>query len=204
MNASMSRAILVVDDHELVRVGLKSFVGSIAPGSHDVLEAYSLRSAITTYEAHEPRVDLTLLDLNLPDTKGLLALQLFKGRFPQARVCVLSGSSDASLADEVRALGAEQFLHKSGDTGVLRDLLRDSGTGEEPSRPAPLAPYPTATRNRLSAREIQILDLVLRGRSNQEIVEECGLRIGTVKNYISGLLATFGVASRAKLISLFR
>jgi DNA-binding NarL/FixJ family response regulator len=198
------RAILIVDDHELLRIGLKSMLESMGFGGVEAIEASTLKEALAIYATRAPEIALVLLDLNLPDSKGLSALEVFKRSFPAARVVVLSGSVDASISGEARTLGAELFLHKAGDLRQIGQLFSDVNSNQRPPVPHSHRASAATNRMRLSAREVEILELVLQGRSNQEIVDTTGLRIGTIKNYISGLLVVFGVSSRSKLISLFR
>ena len=200
------RRILLVDDHALVRMSVVNLC-AVVNRELEVLEATSLAAALMLYEKFQQSVELVLLDLNLPDSKGFAALLTLKRRFPQSRIVVLSGAFDDAVAAEACVLGAEKFLHKGADasvlTATLKELMeplfaratRDAGTPGRRSTPAPA--------NSLSPREIEILNLVLQGKTNQEIVVATGLKLGTVKNYISGLFVVFGVPSRSKLVSLF-
>jgi DNA-binding NarL/FixJ family response regulator len=116
-------------------------------------------------------------------------------------VVVLSGSVDDAISGEALALGATQFLHKTQDSARLgAALLRCvQGAGSSSTEPSSVQ----SKRLSLSPRELEILDLVLQGCSNQEIADTTGLKLGTVKNYVSGLLVVFAAPSRAKLASLF-
>jgi DNA-binding NarL/FixJ family response regulator len=200
--------ILVVDDHELLRFGLRGVLNSMGFDSLEIVEAATLSQALSLYEKHESSIRLVLLDLNLPDSKGLSALRAFKQRFPDARVVILSGTLDASIAEEARVLGAEHFLHKAGDLSLIGRVLSAVPHGPTAfGQPRPIGVRKTpqvAQSVKLSSREVEILELVLQGRSNQEICDATDLKLGTVKNYISGLLVVFGATSRSKLISLFR
>ena len=203
------RRILLVDDHALVRMSVVNLCASVSKDL-DVLEATNLATAMRLYEANEESIELVLLDLNLPDSKGFAALQMLKRRFPRSRIVVLSGASDDAVAAEACVLGADKFLHKGVDpaefTATLKELMEPLAarrvrdvvppTGQRRSSSQPSA-------NSLSPREIEILNLVLQGKTNQEIVAATGLKLGTVKNYISGLFVVFGVPSRSKLVSLF-
>ncbi|TFZ02484.1 response regulator transcription factor [Ramlibacter henchirensis] len=201
------RRILLVDDHALVRMSVVNVCAS-AFKDVEVLEATSLAAALALYERFEGSIQLVLLDLNLPDSKGFASLLTLKRRFPRSRILVLSGAFDDAVAAEACVLGAEKFLHKGADRALLAatlsDLLepmfqarRDAAAASASTRRSPSA------ANTLSPREIEILDLVLQGKTNQEIVVATGLKLGTVKNYISGLFVVFGVPSRSKLVSLF-
>ncbi|TFZ06512.1 response regulator transcription factor [Ramlibacter henchirensis] len=205
--ASPHRRILVVDDHALVRMCVVRMCASLS-SELEVLEAPSLAAALDVYDRYADSVELVLLELNLPDSKGFASLLTLKRRHPRSRIMVLSGAVDEAIAAEARFLGAEKFLDKSGDPALLRAALSDFVNLLEPARrqtgwakPARRSSEPSAPT--LSAREIEILDLVLQGKNNQEIVAKTGLRLGTVKNYLSGLFALFGVPSRSRLVTLF-
>jgi DNA-binding NarL/FixJ family response regulator len=176
----------------------------------EAIEADSLAAAEAAC-ANRDDIEVVVLDLNLPDAKGLLGLQTFIERFPYPRVAVLSGSVDPTFAAAAIACGAAAFVLKSADMGALKDTLSALLIGP---RAAPLdQPVPAADqdsgqellsrRNRLTTREVQVLELLLRGCTNQEIAETTGLTKGTVKNYISVLFSTFEVTSRSRLIALF-
>lgn len=204
--------VLLVDDHELVRFGVRRMFEELGLGRIVIHEAESLNDAARIYKQHGDQISVVVLDLNLPDTKGLSGLRTFQEQFPASRVVVLSGSVDDAIAAEALAIGAEAFLHKASDTELLRNTLRVIVQKRfiRSARPAILAglrgePGAAAAMKRmsLSPRELAILDLLLQGCSNQEISEATGLALGTAKNYISGLFSVFGVTSRSKLIALF-
>lgn len=204
------RRILLVDDHALVRMSVVSLCATVSKDLQ-VLEATSLAAALSLYERHEDTIELVLLDLNLPDSKGFAAIQVLKRRFPRSRIVVLSGAFDDAVAAEACVLGAEKFLPKGSDPSVLTATLADlvepstfskSARDMQAQNGGTRRGSPSAATS-LSPREIEILNLVLQGKTNQEIVGSTGLKLGTVKNYISGLFVVFGVPSRSKLVSLF-
>lgn len=196
--------ILVVDDHELVRLGLRALLQTHAASPDSVpqvFEAQNLAEALAQYARHLSAIGVVLLDLALPDTQGLSGLAEFRKRFPGARVVVLSGTTSAGLAQGALALGASAFLSKSADLEeVLRFIReRDMFTPAEKADPAcGRAPQ------QLSARQAEILESILAGKSNREIAQATNLSEGTVKNHVSTLLLMFGMRSRARLISSLR
>lgn len=202
------RRILLVDDHALVRMSVVNLCAAVSKDL-EVIEATSLATALMLYDKYQQTVELVLLDLNLPDSKGFAALLTLKRRFPQSRIVVLSGAFDDAVAAEACVLGADKFLHKGADASVLTATLKDlmepmfARSGRDSTSAAPGRRSSSPTANTLSPREIEILNLVLQGKTNQEIVVDTGLKLGTVKNYISGLFVVFGVPSRSKLVSLF-
>lgn len=196
--------ILLIDDHDLVRYGLRRLLTELVPEA-EILEAASLQGGAGVYAERKGAIDLVVLDLNLPDARGLAGLRRFLRGHPGVRLVVLSGTLDEAIAMEATAAGALAFLHKASDCRTLRAQMMAFLSGL--AAPAPLPPKPAAAAHacRASLREIdlRVLDLLLQGLSNREIAEVVGIAIGTAKNHISGLFAAFGVTSRARLIALF-
>lgn len=225
--------LLVVDDHELLRLGLRTLVQSHAATSGQavkVFEARGLQEALAVYGEHAAEIALVLLDLHLPDAHGLSGLARFLAHHPQAHVVVLSGVSDPALVREALACGASAYLTKSGNLqdvvhyiGAL-GLLQLPATATAPADPpegdttwsgnrfATLSAVPPSRVLRtaagelvqLSNRQAQMLDWILVGKSNRQIAETAHITEGTVKNHVSALLLLFDVRSRAQLISLLR
>ena len=204
-----ARGILVVDDHELVRLGLRALLLA-ETGSMPVHEARCLADALRLYELHVASHLLVLLDLDLPDAQGLDTLVRFKRAFPASRVVVLSGKDSHVLMQGVMALGAQAFLPKTGHLGEVLRYVRDNDLVGLPARPS-AAPVTAGTQAataalqpQLNARQVEILDWLLAGKSNKEIAQLSRLTEGTVKNHVSTLLLLFGMRSRAQLISSLR
>lgn len=196
--------ILLVDDHELVRFGLSGLLGEVAGGQAMVHEAGTLSGALALYGDLGRAVDLVIMDLNLPDARGLSGLRRFVRAYPDATVVVLSGSLDDAIVGEAIAIGAKAYLHKTSDVAALRVQLAEMLLlVRGPTIPAP-AQAPSACRTNLNARELKILDMVLQGLNNKEIAEAMGIAHGTAKNHMSGLFAAFGVNSRSRLMALFQ
>ena len=211
---SDSRKVLLVDDHELVRVGVKTSYGELLGLNIDWLEASSLADALALYRQH-PDIDAVLLDLNLSDCKGLQGLRLFLQAHPAARVAVFSGTQDEFVIRQARALGAVAYVGKGAMTIETRDtllaLFSPSGAGGFRAPVGGQTLFPRLPRTsmydrvaELGPRHLEILELVLSGCTNQEISQSTQLSLGTVKNYVSSLLLALDVRSRSHLISLFR
>jgi DNA-binding NarL/FixJ family response regulator len=203
--------LLVVDDHELLRLGIREALHTRSQVRFDVFEAANLADALDVY-ARLQAVSLVLLDLNMPDCRGLSALKAFRGRFPDARILVISGTQDDVVVAQVRGLGAIGYVLKAEGPSRLVDLvvgLWEATQPADPTRPRPvLQRFPGTSRldrvAELGDRHLEILDLVLYGCSNQEIAQATGLSLGTVKNYVSTILLALDVKSRSHLVSLFR
>ena len=212
--AQAARKVLLVDDHELVRFGIRALHSDIGGVPIEWVEAGSLQEAIELY-GREADFDAVLLDLNLPDCKGLQGLRQFLQVHPRARVAVFSATQDEFVIRQARALGASGYVSKSTMLTQLREtlttLLWPAGVPDKRGHAASNALFPrfpsSAMFDRvaeLGPRHLEILELVLSGCANQEICNATGLSLGTVKNYVSSLLLALDVNSRSHLISLFR
>ena len=214
--------VLVVDEHHLMRLGLKAL--SLASGELrlDWLEAGNLGDALALF-SRQPDIDLVLLDLNLPDSKGLQGVRRFLAEHPQAQVAVFSATEDEFVVRQAFALGAVGFIPKSSSGNATLRLVESLLVGAvandaRTSSPAPLssgstggtggpgshsAPSLQARTAMLNPTQLRVLELGLAGMSNQEIADECKLALGTVKNTVSSLMLALDVHSRSHLISMF-
>ena len=209
-----ARKVLLVDDHELVRFGVKTLYTELQGVRIEWLEASSLQEALDIY-VREGHVDAVLLDLNLADCKGLQGLRQFIQAHPNARIAVFSGTQDEFVIRQARALGAAGYVPKGAMMSEMRAtlsaLLWPQGGPEARALAPNSALFPrfpsSAMYDRvaeLGPRHLEILELVLSGCTNQEISNSMGLSLGTVKNYVSSLLLALDVKSRSHMISLFR
>jgi NarL family two-component system response regulator LiaR len=210
--------VLIVDDHDLVRVGLRAVMGDQLDEHLGIewCEATNLEDAIGMVGSSNPGIDLVLLDLNLADSKGLQGLRQMRAKHPQANVAIMSGTHDEFVIGQARAMGAMGYVPKTGSPETTRTRLsqlirqaKQGGPGATPSARTresgnfpTVAPYDRIAE--LGPRHLEILELVLSGCSNQEISNATTLSLGTVKNYVSTILLALDVKSRSHLISLFR
>ncbi len=225
-----SICILVVDDHELIRLGVRALLQSQALPAGvavDLLEAGTLAEALAMYECRAQAVDLVLLDLALPDAQGLSGVSQWLARYPAARIAVITGVCPAPLTQHglqrcALDMGAVAFLPKTACLDELAGLLEQTCRWHDAAVPAPAPLRPGAVGRgggiwaasapgsghpvlrTLPARHVRVLQLVLEGKTNREIAQAIHLSEGTVKNYVSTLLLRFGVRSRAQLITVLR
>ena len=144
------RDMLVVDDHDLVRLGLRALLQSLeAPGQAvgQVHEARTLHEALNLYAVHRDQIALVLLDLHLPDSHGTSGLKLLRERYPQAQVVVLSAQTSPSLMHEVLELGAVAFLPKSGDLHEVVAHLSTQGLITQAQNADPIQPEQPAAQS---------------------------------------------------------
>lgn len=198
--------VLIADDHALLRFGLQALL-SAQHVDFEIDEASCLQDAMEVYRTH-PDIGLVLLDLNMGDCRGLQGLRQFKERFPEAKVAVFSGTQDQLIIQQAQALGAVGYIAKSNEPAIISQMIVALLRGESVGS---MAGFPGLTRSanydlvaELGPRQLEILDLVLFGCTNQEISTATHLSIGTVKNYVSVVMLALDVKSRSHLISLFR
>jgi DNA-binding NarL/FixJ family response regulator len=212
--ALRARKLLLVDDHELVRCGVKACYTEVQGVPIQWIEATSLQDALAIY-AQEEDIDAVLLDLNLADCKGLQGLRHFVHDHPTARIAVFSGTQDEFVIRQARALGAVGYVTKGAAMAEVRDMLSallwpPGGPCSRQASPShALFPrFPSSAMYdrvaELGPRHLEILEMVLSGCTNQEISDSMCLALGTVKNYVSSLLLALDVKSRSHLVSLFR
>ena len=194
--------ILVVDDHALIREGLRQVLRGLEEGV-DVLEAGSCARAFELAQ-QEPELDLVLLDYHLPDMNGLEALDVLARQHPALPIIVLSGSVNPRVVQQVMQKGAAAFLTKAGMSDELISVTRLvlAGGVHMPALPAlisdespPEPPLPLFT-----PRQEEVLQLLLDGYANKEIGRMLYLSEETVKNHVSNILRGFGVTTRTQAV----
>lgn len=206
MPADESTAIrvLLVDDHEVVRRGLRALLDA-QDGIEVVGEAGSVNDAVRQVGFNSP--DVVMMDVRLPDGSGVEATRRIRQRFPDVAVLILSSFADQeALVSSIEA-GASGYLLKRVDTEAIVDAVRAVGAGESLLDPAMTEQLFNNVRDadrddeliaRLSGQERRILSRLAQGKTNREIAEEMFLAEKTVKNYVSNLLAKMGMSRRSE------
>jgi DNA-binding NarL/FixJ family response regulator len=191
--------VLVVDDHDVVRAGLRLLLG----GFDDVEcvgEAADGEQAVHLVRASE--VDVVLMDLSMPGMDGIAATAAIREQSPEVRVVVLTTVADRTKVTAAIDAGAVGFLLKDTDPATLHEGIRAAHRGEAPLDPrAALALIDrrrTASQPQLTAREEQVLALVGEGMSNRQIARELGIAEKTVKTHLTSVFATIGVTDRTQ------
>jgi two-component system, NarL family, response regulator LiaR len=197
--------LLIVDDHEVVREGLRAFLG-VQEDVEVVGEAADGAAALEQAELLRP--DVILMDLVMPRLDGVSAMRELRTRRPECRVIVLTSFlEDERLLPAIEA-GASGYLLKDAAPSELARAIRAAHAGEaviDPTVAARLvralsdrtAPQPDRT-TALTKRELEVLALIGQGRSNKRIAFELGISEKTVKAHVGHVLAKLGVSDRTQ------
>lgn len=188
--------ILVAEDHLVARVGVSTIV-NMQPDMTVVAEASNGQQAVELYRKHLP--DVALLDMRMPIMSGVEAATAIRGEFPSARLVALTtygGDEDIrrSLAAGVQAYLTKDVLHDE-----LLKAIRAVHAGQT-YLPAGVAAALAAQMPRpdLSAREVQVLELIVRGLANKQIAYSLNIAEHTVKNHVKNILSKLGVQDRTQ------
>src|SRR5262245_28034700 len=197
--------ILVVDDHVLIRDALRGVLRELKDEA-DVLEASDCRQAMALIADNADDLGLILLDLNLPDRDGFTALSEVREHYPGISVVVLSGQHDPSSVFKALDLGVSGYIPKSGQREVMLSALqlvfaggryippeilaRDSLTTVPPDTKPPGGGRPPTSPSDLglTERQIDVLALMMQGKSNKAICRVLDLAEPTVKNHVTAIL----------------
>jgi NarL family two-component system response regulator LiaR len=199
----MSSAIrlVIVDDHSVVREGLRAFL-RLQEGIDVVGEAAGADEAVRVAAAAAP--DVVLLDLVMPDGDGIGAIRRLLEVAPGARVLVLTSFADDAQIFAAMAAGAAGYLLKDVDPAALAEGIRDVHAGRPALHPSVAARLmrressPAPTHGDITAREHDVLRLVVEGLPNKQIAQRLGIGEKTVKTHVSRVLAKLGVEDRTQ------
>jgi len=203
--SSMIR-VLICDDQDVVREGLRSILGT-ASGIEVVALAENGARALELFEQHQP--DVVLMDLNMPVMNGIQATRRLLERHPDARILALTTyDADEWVFDVIRA-GAAGYLLKDTPRAELIRAIEGTANGltfVDPNVAGKLFSRVSGGRiasdaalaAELSARERDIVKLLARGMSNADIANRLHLSEGTVRNYVSSIFDKLGVADRTQ------
>jgi DNA-binding NarL/FixJ family response regulator len=202
----MSLRILLVDDHEVVRLGVRGLIDR-QEGMEVVGEAGTVREALNQVEQLAP--DVVVLDIRLPGGDGLEACRQIKALRPETRIIILTSYPDDEKLFDAIACGADGYVLKQIGSDDLIRALEQVGRGESLLDPAVTARVFAKMREMrrqerahafadLTAQEMQILGRVAEGETNREIGTAIQLSEKTVRNYVSIILGKLGLSSRAQ------
>jgi NarL family two-component system response regulator LiaR len=196
--------VMLVDDHNVVRSGLATFLRAyedleLVGEAKNGLEALNL--------CHKKRPDVILMDLMMPEMDGIAATRAILADCPEIKIIAMTSFEDEELVHGVLAAGAISYLLKNVTSDELAKAIRDAVSGRSTLSPEAARVLIQATRPTkqplfdLTEREREVLNLVVQGQSNQQIAETLVISLATVKAHISSILSKLQVSSRAEAIA---
>src|SRR5258706_9740943 len=210
--------VLLIDDHVLIREALRGVVKELK-GDVMMLEASNCQQAMRLVDEH-PDLGLILLDLNLPDRNGFDVLAELRERYPGISTVVLSAFNDRDTVTKALDLGALGFIPKSSTREVMLSALRliFSGgiyippdilvrreTAPSPPSTGGTEPRPLSPRDLgLTDRQVDVLALMMQGKSNKAICRTLDLAEPTVKNHVTAILRALKVTNRTEAVIAVR
>jgi NarL family two-component system response regulator LiaR len=194
--------VVVADDHDLLREGVSGCLNALDDITV-VGEAASGEAAVEMAERHRP--DVVVVDLVMPGLGGLGAIRQIRESQPAIKILALSSFYERERVQDALDAGADGYLVKSVDAGSLANAVRTVARGQgafSPEITRALASAPPAAQPALAtltARELEIAELVAQGRTNAQIGTQLGLSIFTVKNHVSNVLTKLHAQTRTEV-----
>ncbi len=196
--------VVIVDDDTLVAVSLKTILEA-DEGTRVVATGQNGKEAIALYEKYKP--DVLLMDIQMAETNGLVAAEVLRRQFPDAKILFLTTFSDDEYIVKALQVGAKGYILKQDFPGIVPALYAvcqgQSVFGGEIVTKLPDLMQTKQTfdfaRYEISEKEQAVIEQVALGRSNKEIAEELFLSEGTVRNYISNILDKLSLRDRTQL-----
>jgi DNA-binding NarL/FixJ family response regulator len=196
MNEGKTIRIVVIDDQAVVRQGFVALINTV-PDMTVIAEGSNGQQAIELYRQHKP--DVTLIDLRMPVMGGVEAIAAIRREFPDARLIVLTTfDGDEDIYRSLQA-GAQGYLLKDMFFEELEEAIRKVNAGAR--RIPTLVAERLAERmisSELTSRELQVLEEIVRGKSNKEIGTALQISEATVKSHINNILGKLGVTDRTQ------
>jgi NarL family two-component system response regulator LiaR len=205
MSATSSIRVMIVDDHDMVRRGLRAFL--MAQQDLELVgEASNGKEALVVCDQAQPHV--ILMDLVMPEMSGAEAAREIRARCPEVQIIALTSFEDKELVQAALRAGAISYLLKNVSSDELADAIRAAHAGRSTLAPeAAQALIETAAQPRglgddLTLREREVLALLVEGLTNPQIAERLVVSRSTAKAHVSNILSKLGASNRAEAIAL--
>jgi len=197
--------VLIVDDHDMVRAGLATFL-EVSDDLELIGEARNGRDALRACEQSLP--DVVLMDLVMPEMDGVTATKEIRTRWPHVQVVALTSFQDGDLVQQALQAGAIGYLLKNTNIQALTNAIRQAHAGKSTLAQEALqalvetTQHPPESEVHLTPRELEVLALMVEGLNNPAISERLVISIGTTRSHVSNILSKLGVSNRAEAIAL--
>jgi two-component system, NarL family, response regulator LiaR len=197
--------VFIIDDHEMVRKGLIYFLESRS-GFQVVGEADSIVNSLILIDEILP--DIILMDLVMPEISGLDGIQMIKTKYPNIEILVISSFIDDEKVHTALRNGASGYMMKDSSPIELARAIKMAANGEVYLHPEAARRLASSLRNEdgkdpspkiLTEREIDVIKLVARGLSNQNIADDLTISLKTVKTHVSSVLNKLNLNSRVQI-----
>jgi len=205
-----SLRLVLCDDHTVVRAGLSRILEN-TPGFEVIGEAATAEEAVMLAERERP--DVVVMDVSVPEEGGISATKRILNRSPGTRVLVLTMHDDVAYLREAFAAGAVGYVLKEAAEAELVTAVQTVASGGHYVHPVlgaallkaqPAGPADRAPMSRLSAREVELLQLLAQGYTNPEMAKELHLSVRTIESYRANLQQKLKLKSRAELVRFAR
>lgn len=215
--------IVIADDHALIRGGLAILIKTFDPRTI-ILECNSFEKVLKTLESSD-RVDLLLIDLLMPGMESIESIRHICTKWPEVPVVVVSVREEMQVIRQALRAGAVGYIPKASSPEVTVNAIRLVLSGgiyippdalemrletkngapskEETSGGPPVPKQAIASNLPLTARQIEVLDLIAEGKSNKEIGDELGLTAGTIKMHLSRIYKVLNAKSRTDALAKY-
>jgi two-component system response regulator DegU len=199
--------ILIADDHAMLRQGIKQIL-ELESDIAVVAQASNGEEAIKLARDYEP--DVILMDINMPGTNGLQAIKEIKQEKPSSKIIVLTIHEDREYLFKALQMGAEGYVLKDAEPSVLIEAIRNVSRGQSFIQPSmtkelvkefnrvTLHEKEKNDDNNLTAREIEVIELIAEGMINKEIAKRLYISEKTVKNHVSNIFKKLDVSDRTQ------
>ena len=197
--------VLIADDHAMVRSGLKNFIYGY-PWLELVGEARDGLEAVEFCAKQE--IDVVLMDIVMPMMDGTEATRRIKAQNEQVKIIILTSFHEQDQVEEALQAGATSYLLKNVAAGELAAAIKSAYAGQSTLAPEATEALIQATLNKpalgddLTPREREVLALLVRGYSNQEISEQLSISVATVKYHLTNLYSKLGAKNRVEAVTL--